>query len=364
MTDLVDVVQKQEPGSELVELIELELLDTTTLYFHSGTEGDLTTVQFRDKLPTDGVYTVREYTSIPIEIKGVERKTDGASNRPSLTVANILTTFSSAIGDLTNDDLIGRRIIRRQTLKKYLVGESADSGASSPPIEFPQEKYIIDRIAGETKVSINFELAAVLDLEGVQLPNRTLYGKYCNWEYQGVANNRGGCTWATDSKIKIGTTEHIAYFTIDDEPIVPAATSFSAWGGSAAKDDLKTHSSKKWRANTSTNTAPDVNSPDWTQVRTYEDYDNTEGYVYDSTDYEYVKHSNTIWRLVKSGTNKTPEPGSVYWVRGDYCGKVLTSCKCRFQWQPKSGSTTVPSADKDTSKVMPFGAFPGSEKYR
>jgi len=86
MTDLVDVVQKQEPGSELVELIELELLDTTTLYFHSGTEGDLTTVQFRDKLPTDGVYTVREYTSIPIEIKGVERKTDGASNRPSLTV--------------------------------------------------------------------------------------------------------------------------------------------------------------------------------------------------------------------------------------------------------------------------------------
>ena len=59
-----------------------------------------------------------------------------------------------------------------------------------------------------------------MDLEGVKLPNRIVVGKYCNWEYQGVENNRGGCTWKANSQINVGTTSHKAYFTIDDEPLL------------------------------------------------------------------------------------------------------------------------------------------------
>ena len=48
MSELIEVVQLQEPGSELVELYELTI-DGTTLYFHSGLEEDLSTVEFRDR---------------------------------------------------------------------------------------------------------------------------------------------------------------------------------------------------------------------------------------------------------------------------------------------------------------------------
>ena len=86
----------------------------------------LTTVQFRDKTPISGVYTARTYTAIPIEIKGLTEKFRWSSSpRPTLTVANVLATFSGALGDITNKDLVGKRVVRRTTLKKYLVGESA-----------------------------------------------------------------------------------------------------------------------------------------------------------------------------------------------------------------------------------------------
>ena len=65
MTDLiVKDLQKQDPGSQLIELFELKL-DSTTLYFHSGVQENLTSVQFRD----DGG-TLRTYTAIPLQAKG------------------------------------------------------------------------------------------------------------------------------------------------------------------------------------------------------------------------------------------------------------------------------------------------------
>ena len=375
MTDLIEAVQKQDPGSALVELFEIELSSSSILYFHSGLDDDVTTIQFRDKNPTSGTYTARSYTAIPLEIKGVEKNSDGASPRPTLTIANILATFSGALGDLTNKDLIGKRVLRRQTLKKYLVGESADSGASSPPIEFPSEKYLIDRVASENKVVIAFELASVMDLEGIKIPGRVVVGKYCTWEYQGVDSNRGGCTWRENSQIQLGTTSHTAYFTIDDEPIIPSTETFTAWqAGTTNANTLVTKTEDingqnytiRWRANVNTASEPKraVKNEDWTRVRTYTTYSSGTTYTYNSDDHQYVESGNTIWRLARTSTGNTPSADSIYWVRGDVCGKILDSCKCRFQWQPKSGSTTVPSFEKDTSIAMPFGAFPGSEKYR
>ena len=367
MTTLIDAVQTQEPGSELVELIEIELSDTSSIYLHSGIDTDLTSIQFRD-LTTPA--TIRTYTSIPIELKGVERNTDGASARPSLTVANVLNTFRGLIGDLTNKDLIGKRVIRRQTLKKYLYGESADS---NPPVEFPVEKFIIDRVASENKVAINFELAAVMDLEGVKIPGRIVVGKYCGWEYQGVPKGRGGCTWRENSQIKIGTTNYKAYFNIDDEPIIlhSDATSHigTAWSSSTTygPNNWVTHNSGYWRSNsTNDDSAPSDVNVNWQRIRTYTVW-STSPYNYSSSNlHHYVESGNTIWRLVRTNTNKTPAIGSKYWVRGDLCGKLLNSCKCRFQFDPDTvnNPNTFPSENKDTSKPLPFGGFPGSEKYR
>ena len=146
-------LQTQEVDSGLVELFEITLPNGTTMYFHPGLDADLTDVQFRDRTSP---YSIRDYTAMPMMLDGLDLQADGASSRPALTIANIGSILQAELGDYKFDDLIGERLIRRQTLQKYLVGGSEDA---SPPVEFPTQQYIIDRVAAEDALSITFEVA-------------------------------------------------------------------------------------------------------------------------------------------------------------------------------------------------------------
>ena len=81
-------------------------------------------------------------------------------------------------------------------------------------------------------------------------------------------------------------------------------------------------------------------------------------------------HTDTVWRALipnQKSDNITPENGSSYWNRGDVCGKLLQSCKMRYQAigsTSATGQNLLPSDLLDTSKILPFGAFPGSRKFR
>ena len=333
MSELIEVVQLQEPGSELVELYELTV-NNTILYFHAGLEEDLTEVQFRDRTSP---YTARTYIAFPIMMDGVDLSADGAINRPTLTVANVANTFSSAIGDIKAEDLVGERLTKRTTLKKYLVGESGDT---SPSIEFPIRKFILDIISGENNVSVSYELAAPYDLSGITIPNRKVVGKYCSWQYQGYClSEKGGCIWSKDSVVSYsdgsgGVNTHKAYFTEDDEPVVPAGSTMTGWTAG--------------------------------QYKTYTTY--SSGTSYSSGDYVEYNDGNqtTVWKCTLATTGNAPGLNSIYWSKGDVCGKKLSSCKCRFQFKPQSpsGSNSDPSTEKNTGKILPFGAFIGSMKFR
>jgi lambda family phage minor tail protein L len=333
MSELIEAVQLQEPGSELVELYELTV-NNTILYFHAGLEEDLTEVQFRDRTSP---YTARTYIAFPIMMDGVDLSADGAINRPTLTVANVANTFSSAIGDIKAEDLVGERLTKRTTLKKYLVGESGDT---SPSVEFPIRKFILDRISGENNVSVSYELAAPYDLSGITIPNRKVVGKYCSWQYQGYGlSEKGGCIWSKDSVVSYsdgsgGVNTHKAYFTEDDEPVVPAGSTMTGWTAG--------------------------------QYKTYTTY--SSGTSYSSGDYVEYNDGNqtTVWKCTLATTGNAPGLNSIYWSKGDVCGKKLSSCKCRFQFKPQSpsGSNSDPSTEKNTGKILPFGAFIGSMKFR
>lgn len=332
MTELIDAVQLHEPGSALVHLYEIVLDDNYTIYFHPGLDDTLSEIQF------DG----NTYVALPAELTGVEYTSDGAANRPELTVANVLSTFADLIYDFfaspplrfRNEDLVGKRFTQRTTLFKYLTGQP---GESSPPIEFPKKKYIIDRISSETKDAVTFELATPFDLSGIQLPGRTIVGKYCGWIYQGGMVD-SGCPWKANSTINYadgsgGVNSHKAYFTEDDEPIVPDGISPAL---------SITH-------------------------KTYTVYNAATAYVTD----DYVEYNDTIWKAVKASTGAIPQYNSTSWIRADICGKKLSSCKARFQFKPvDQTNTNSPPAvsggalDLDTTKVLPFGAFPGSRKFR
>jgi len=53
--------QKQAPGSAILQLFELELSSSSTVYFHAGVEEDLSTVQLRQE---DG--TIKTYVALPV----------------------------------------------------------------------------------------------------------------------------------------------------------------------------------------------------------------------------------------------------------------------------------------------------------
>jgi len=157
----------------IVELFDLDLTPITgdaqdKFYFTSSLKPDNVKI----------VWQGRTYEPLPILATGYERNTTGQIAQPSLTVANVLGTFSQVISSL--DDLVGAKVTRRRTLGKYLDGEVE----ADPSQEFPLDIFYIERKTAENALSITWQLASVLDLEGLQLPRRIITQNYCQWKYR------------------------------------------------------------------------------------------------------------------------------------------------------------------------------------
>ena len=389
-------VQKQDPGSAYIELFELVLSSSSSAYVHSGLEADLSTVQFRDRSSPG---TIRTYIALPIELSDVSIQTSGATARPSLMVANILSTFGDALGGLTNEDLLGKKLYRRTTLYKYCYGQSGDA---NPPVEFPQQMWYINRIAEKTPAFITFELASPFDLAGTSLPRRRITGNACAWKYQGassehsIANKRGGCTWNTYGRI-IDTdgTARVIYFNKKDEEIVSSGLTFNTTVSSTTvgfyyrtdktgltqintDGSLNTGQSAYdyWQATVTTSNpgTPSDTNANFRRVRVYSAYSASTTYkVYTDPNYnEYVTHDRgsdddyvRLWQ-VKSSTQtgsahkSTPDFGN-HWQLGDQCSKNVSGCAKRFKssFSTIDGSVRKTLTEKD--EVLPFGGFPGTK---
>jgi lambda family phage minor tail protein L len=357
-------LQTQEIDSELIELFEVTLPNGTTLYFHPGLDSDSTDLQFRDKTSP---YAIRDYIAMPIMIDGLELQADGASNRPSFTVANIGSLFQSELGGFKNDDLIGQRLKRRQTLRKYLVGENNDA---SPPIEFSTQEYVIDRVREENALSITYEVATPFDLQNIQIPRRIVVGKYCSWKYQGHASGEGGgCTWNTDGAVNYngdGTIRaHKAYFDFDDRPLIASESITATFNASTAytTSDYITHGGKFWvRTVAGTGNAPSTTSAYWKEVRKWTEW--ASGTTYQiGTLVRY--NAVTIWKARIISTGQIPTDTSPYWVREEICGKTLQSCKARYGFKPSvlTSANQKPEGSTNLAARLPFGSFPGTLKY-
>lgn len=364
----------------IVELFELKLTDTSTLFFHPGKNELIADLQFHpeDTPASNTPSLANTYVALPMVLDGVSHKSEGSASRPTLTVANVLpllrTTLQSS--GFSFQSLIGKTITLRTTFAKYLVG-GADASA---PIEFPIKRYIIDRIAEEDSTVVSFELSSPFDLEGITVPSRSIIGKYCSWEYQGVSRSRGACNWAADSKHSVtipGNTsnpvvEYSAFFDRQNRPLVSStvlnANSSAYSSGTYARDALVTQSSKFWRSETdSNNTAPSATQPFWQEVRGWSVYSATATYSANAL----VKHDDKIWQAnVALSAGNTPDPSLTLWSRIDLCSKTLTGCKCRFQGtrigvSASSTGIDIPSSRKSSFQgSIPFGGFPASVKFK
>lgn len=158
----------------IVELFELDLESITgsasdKYYFTANLMPDNTKISWKGQT----------YEPLPIDASGFERTTKGQIPAPELTVANVLGTLASVVNTL--DDLVGAKVTRRRTLLKYLDGGSSPDSSQ----EFPDDVFYIERKIAESSVTITWQLASKIDLEGLQLPKRIITQNYCLWKYRG-----------------------------------------------------------------------------------------------------------------------------------------------------------------------------------
>lgn len=380
MTDIAKSLQKQDPGSALVILYELEYATNSKAYFFAGLNESTSAVQFRE---TGG--TARSYTAIPLEADGFEITSDGASPRPELTIGNIGGVLSGAIGNIPLENLVGKRLTRRTTLQKYLVGETGDA---TPPVEYPKTTYIIDQLKDRSILSVTFELAAPFDVAGTTLPKRQVIAGSCPFRYKRAAvsvareDRVGGCSWDA----KFPGTNTLLFMNRFDEYVVPYSgaltTAFSGSGVSGTyyrtsatltrinADGTTTSSAgyNYWQCLTNTSSTPADNNSAWRRVRVFNTYSSsTTYYGYTDSKYnDYIQYNNVLWQ-VKKKTQTQNFHGTIQegesWTLGDVCGKKVSSCRLRFQ-ALENGSTARVAVTTAKFKSLPFGGFPSVQQRR
>ena len=160
--------------SAIIELFTLQLSTAlhgaNTIYrFHAGSN-----------LNANGqiVWAGNSYLRFPIQAEGFAFQ-KGQLPRPKITISNATGLISSILLTVnettTGNDLTGATVTRIRTLAKFLDAVNFADGTNAtadPTAEFPQEIYVVDRKATETREVVEFELAAPTDLAGVRIPGR------------------------------------------------------------------------------------------------------------------------------------------------------------------------------------------------
>lgn len=178
MSKFTEEIQSLSP-SALIELFVLDLSSTVSggmLYFHAGT----------NKLNGPIVWQGQEYQAWPIECEGFDLSTQGALPRPKITVANTNGLFSGEVS--ANDDLLGCMVIRKRTFAKFLDAVNYPNGVNpdaDPTQHADDDSWFIDQKVSEDRYALQFELASVFDLMGIQLPYRQVLKSACSWRYRG-----------------------------------------------------------------------------------------------------------------------------------------------------------------------------------
>ena len=398
MSNIIEDFQKLDPASEIIHLYELEVSKGVFAYFSgSGVESDLSSLKFRDY---DSPATIRTYAPIPIEAQNFETKNDGAMARPNVTIANVTNALSTATGSFNYNSLLGLRLIRRTTLKKYL--DNGTGNSSNPPVEFARQVWIIDRIKARSKTAVQMELVSPFDLETVTIPARKVYADKCSHKYQGASPHldrwkkaQSGCPWAVDGSYHVDGVSYTIFVNEDDEYVIPSSTTFTSYtSGTVVKNayykttktttrfnaDGTTSSvtvNNYWQAvfGTSNPGSPTDSNTNFKRVRIYSTYNaNTEYYTYlDDRDNDYVVYTDGVsssenynksllWKVEQACKGQTPTYGE-FWERGDSCSKSTSGCKMRFGWV-KNGSTTNGSVTTDKRIVLPFGGFPAARTFK
>lgn len=167
-------IQTLRPDSAKIDLYSLNL----TIFggtVHRFTPG-----------PADGAsvfFAGYEYTPLPVKVEGMEWKGDGKMPRPKVSISNVTMAMAAEVAAYR--DLEGAEFTRIQTFEKYLDGHADEN----PQATYPSDIFFVERKLHQDGLFLQFELKALLDLEGIMVPARQVL-PFCDHHYR-VWNGTG-----------------------------------------------------------------------------------------------------------------------------------------------------------------------------
>lgn len=305
----------------LYELDATSLGESSVLYFHNGTNSVGAAI----------VWNGISYQPLPILVTGFEVSSEGKPPRPKLMISNVGGWVSALVQQY--DDLTGATLTRRRTFARYLDG-MPDAG----PVELPPDIFIIDRKTNENRISVEFELAASIDLDGINMPRRLVTANYCSWRYRG-----DGCGFAVP-----------LVFTL---PTGLAAAGMGSYRGAWSESRVYETGQSAYYANADgattlfvalqeANGVSVLDTDYWNPVQTYVgNHDQTASYSTGDV-VRVVGDREYLAIALQNVPANTPVTSAVYWGV-DTCFKHLSACQMRFD-------------PADVNKPLPYGGFPGT----
>jgi lambda family phage minor tail protein L len=351
--------------SALIELFEIDLSE---ILFERGINPALTTSNAKQdqssifrfhnsiNLTTSNLtFQGKVYYSLPIEVKGFEFSGSGPLPQPKMRLSasedssKALSLLRCQIAKL--GDIIGAKMTRRRTFLKYLdeinflgiekpVGYEPDSTA-----EFPRDIYYIDRKVSESKLILEYQLASLLDVEGVKLPRRTIFATKCTFCYRG-----SGCLYEFDNNKISGKPRKSSLHDGADD----GGAKSKYMGRNGFAPPIATINDELFKD------IVGVNYIDLTETE-LQNYDKGE-YDPDSTylqgEYVYISKDGVNYYYVArvSIAAGLGPPNESLWIP-DQCSQSIRGCALRFGQSKRLSDGTYQS-----NVELPFGGFPGTNR--
>lgn len=170
MTSTAHIGLSQSSAADaIVELFEIDatVLGSTFYRWTPGTVGDAPVV-----------YRGLTYTPWPIEAEGFEWNGRGPFPTPIVRVSNIKGYVRALV--IGFGDLLGAKVTRLRTFARFLDGQPG----ADPEAFFPPDIFYVERKRGDDPEQVEWELASIIDQEGVELPGRQALKNICTHTYR------------------------------------------------------------------------------------------------------------------------------------------------------------------------------------
>ena len=151
------------------------------------------------------VWRNQKYLPIPIQIEGVEIKSDGPSNRPTLTIGNGAGYITGILNQYRG--LVGAKVTRYRVPAQFLDAINfIDGNDHANPDEYLDQSYIINAVQHNSRLA-SFTLAIPSETDGAVIPNRTIYATVCPFRYRGEMCGYDGWAIADENDHAIASHE-------------------------------------------------------------------------------------------------------------------------------------------------------------